>query len=161
MCFFFLMIRRPPRATLFPYTTLFRSIGSKIQSPILKNLASSIRLEYVQYKELLRLTKLKSGLTEEAERKIHRGEAIAALLTQDKSSPVSVEELIVLLYALNRKILDELDVGKVNRFKNEIWEYIRKNKPDLINKLREAKELMSEIKTELDRVFIGFFKGIE
>src|SRR3712207_8945072 len=25
MCFFLLMIRRPPRSTLFPYTTLFRS----------------------------------------------------------------------------------------------------------------------------------------
>src|SRR3712207_9019408 len=25
--FFFLMIRRPPRSTLFPYTTLFRSIN--------------------------------------------------------------------------------------------------------------------------------------
>src|SRR3712207_8026647 len=25
MCLFFLMIRRPPRSTLFPYTTLFRS----------------------------------------------------------------------------------------------------------------------------------------
>src|SRR2546426_1454539 len=27
LCFFFLMIRRPPRSTLFPYTTLFRSTG--------------------------------------------------------------------------------------------------------------------------------------
>src|SRR5258708_11157606 len=27
MTFFFLMIRRPPRSTLFPYTTLFRSAG--------------------------------------------------------------------------------------------------------------------------------------
>src|SRR2546430_8299478 len=27
MYFFFLMIRRPPRSTLFPYTTLFRSAG--------------------------------------------------------------------------------------------------------------------------------------
>src|SRR3712207_7126647 len=26
MAFFFLMIRRPPRSTLFPYTTLFRSL---------------------------------------------------------------------------------------------------------------------------------------
>src|SRR2546429_1734541 len=26
--FFFLMIRRPPRSTLFPYTTLFRSAGA-------------------------------------------------------------------------------------------------------------------------------------
>src|SRR5690606_40757470 len=27
---FFLMIRRPPRSTLFPYTTLFRSISERI-----------------------------------------------------------------------------------------------------------------------------------
>src|SRR5207244_11545666 len=30
--FFFLMIRRPPRSTLFPYTTLFRSIGKILTS---------------------------------------------------------------------------------------------------------------------------------
>src|SRR2546425_8316042 len=29
--FFFLMIRRPPRSTLFPYTTLFRSRGAKVE----------------------------------------------------------------------------------------------------------------------------------
>src|SRR5690348_18084184 len=28
LSFFFLMIRRPPRSTLFPYTTLFRSVAS-------------------------------------------------------------------------------------------------------------------------------------
>src|SRR5436309_9218520 len=28
--FFFLMIRRPPRSTLFPYTTLFRSDGGAV-----------------------------------------------------------------------------------------------------------------------------------
>src|SRR2546428_3568505 len=28
MFFFFLMIRRPPRSTLFPYTTLFRSLDA-------------------------------------------------------------------------------------------------------------------------------------
>src|SRR3712207_8289443 len=32
MVFFFLMIRRPPRSTLFPYTTLFRSPGAACAS---------------------------------------------------------------------------------------------------------------------------------
>src|SRR5258705_13272047 len=31
--FFFLMIRRPPRSTLFPYTTLFRSPGEHARLP--------------------------------------------------------------------------------------------------------------------------------
>src|SRR3712207_6879203 len=35
--FFFLMIRRPPRSTLFPYTTLFRSKGT----PMSESLASA------------------------------------------------------------------------------------------------------------------------
>src|SRR5471030_33411 len=30
---FFLMIRRPPRSTLFPYTTLFRSVGTNMAAP--------------------------------------------------------------------------------------------------------------------------------
>src|SRR6185369_5050453 len=30
LLFFFLMIRRPPRSTLFPYTTLFRSLDTKM-----------------------------------------------------------------------------------------------------------------------------------
>src|SRR5258705_8196414 len=32
MLFFFLMIRRPPRSTLFPYTTLFRSLTSEVKA---------------------------------------------------------------------------------------------------------------------------------
>src|SRR3712207_8296839 len=31
---FFLMIRRPPRSTLFPYTTLFRSMGTLILADV-------------------------------------------------------------------------------------------------------------------------------
>src|SRR2546426_2518446 len=34
--FFFLMIRRPPRSTLFPYTTLFRSGGVRVIGPHLR-----------------------------------------------------------------------------------------------------------------------------
>src|SRR5215510_16077412 len=32
LVFFFLMIRRPPRSTLFPYTTLFRSLTGSATS---------------------------------------------------------------------------------------------------------------------------------
>src|SRR5256885_2900712 len=38
ICFFFLMIRRPPRSTLFPYTTLFRSQAAALAK---KDLASA------------------------------------------------------------------------------------------------------------------------
>src|SRR3712207_7141820 len=39
--FFFLMIRRPPRSTLFPYTTLFRSIIAIVIAILLPSLAKA------------------------------------------------------------------------------------------------------------------------
>src|ERR1041385_5275329 len=45
-CFFFLMIRRPPRSTLFPYTTLFRSIPLPI--PGGRRPGGGIRLPFKQ-----------------------------------------------------------------------------------------------------------------
>src|SRR6266480_7296730 len=50
-CFFFLMIRRPPRSTLFPYTTLFRSrtrgARSRLRRPV-DPLVNRGRLEALQ-----------------------------------------------------------------------------------------------------------------
>src|SRR5690349_23055502 len=37
--FFFLMIRRPPRSTLFPYTTLFRSVVEHEPATLLEQLS--------------------------------------------------------------------------------------------------------------------------
>src|SRR5688572_33016412 len=42
---FFLMIRRPPRSTLFPYTTLFRSSESRV----LEGTATRSALDYHRY----------------------------------------------------------------------------------------------------------------
>src|SRR2546429_5676095 len=38
------MIRRPPRSTLFPYTTLFRSRGAHAPEPSVDGLAGLVRL---------------------------------------------------------------------------------------------------------------------
>src|SRR5437588_7625458 len=46
--FFFLMIRPPPRSTLFPYTTLFRSSG-----PTIREIASRLFIQHHSAVELV------------------------------------------------------------------------------------------------------------
>src|ERR1035437_10480519 len=61
VCFFFLMIRRPPRSTLFPYTTLFRSsrrrgcvnVGSVLCFPHLHGLRSEEHTSELQSRQYL------------------------------------------------------------------------------------------------------------
>src|SRR5258707_10392085 len=45
--FFFLMIRRPPRSTLFPYTTLFRSTNQNVKK---RPACSELRWAYCNHK---------------------------------------------------------------------------------------------------------------
>src|SRR5947207_5447908 len=54
--FFFLMIRRPPRSTLFPYTTLFRSARAKRVGDLSLHLAVRVQ----RLVDLLRLLDRKS-----------------------------------------------------------------------------------------------------
>src|SRR2546422_4476546 len=52
MSFFFLMIRRPPRSTLFPYTTLFRSLhsgGARERSLIVTTIRLNHALNFPNY----------------------------------------------------------------------------------------------------------------
>src|SRR3712207_8613347 len=42
-CVCFLMIRRPPRSTLFPYTTLFRSLAVLVKYPVLDTLHPGLK----------------------------------------------------------------------------------------------------------------------
>src|SRR3989442_15997823 len=45
LSFFFLMIRRPPRSTLFPYTTLFRSLGAAGPHPGAVDVGEGLEIE--------------------------------------------------------------------------------------------------------------------
>src|SRR2546422_5214851 len=47
MSFFFLMIRRPPRSTLFPYTTLFRSEAVELERRDLRQPGADLRRVHV------------------------------------------------------------------------------------------------------------------
>ena len=71
---FFLMIRRPPRSTLFPYTTLFRSVFLKT---FLRNTEDSLAQQTVRW--LLESRIAKKGANGRKAR-VARAYAVASLL---------------------------------------------------------------------------------
>jgi F-type H+-transporting ATPase subunit alpha len=125
-------------------------IGSKAQWPGMKEVSTRLRLEYVQYQELLQMTQLRTNLSGEAESRLKRGEAITGLLVQDKHQPVAMEDQIMQLYALRRGVLDELSSSQLKRFKREFGQAIRQWAPQLVEGMRTHRALTAEMKPTLD-----------
>jgi len=136
-------------------------IGNKAQWPAMKELSKSLRLDYLQYKELLQMTQLRAGaLSKEAEARIKRGEAINQLIIQEKNRPVSLEEQVLYLYALNKGILDNLSTSQIKRFKIEIFDFVNKNYPEFALELRSTHQFTEAMKQKLDDIFKLYFEEI-
>ena len=133
-------------------------IGNKAQWPAMKSLSKSLRLDYLQYKELLQMTQLRTtGLSKEAEARLKRGEAINQLIIQVKNKPVSMEEQILYLYALNKGILDNLSATQIRQFKAEILAFISKLHPDFAPTIRKTQELDDDIKAKIESALKEYF----
>jgi F-type H+/Na+-transporting ATPase subunit alpha len=134
-------------------------IGNKAQWSAVKELSKSLRLDYLQYKELLQMTQLRTtGLSKEAELRLRRGEAISQLITQDKNRPVSIEEQIICLYALKRGILDNLSKVQIHQFRSDILAYVMDKKPEFCEKIRQSKDLSDELKAMLEEILKSFLQ---
>jgi len=134
-------------------------VGSKVQWPAIKSLSGPLRLEYLQYRELLRISKLKAGYSDETVEKLKRGAILTEILRQDKDKPVSQEIQVLIFYAFNKKMLNELTVPEIRAFQDDILDFAQKNNPELLKSIREKRKLDPEIEkniTELILAFVGF-----
>ena len=114
-------------------------IGNKAQWPAMKALSGQMRLEYIQYQELLQMTQLRTtGLSKEAEDRMKRGQAITSLLVQDKNKPLSMESEVMYLFALSMGVLDTLAPADVKKFKDEFTGLVQREFPDLVPEIRKT-----------------------
>jgi F-type H+/Na+-transporting ATPase subunit alpha len=131
-------------------------IGNKIQCAAMKELSRTLRLDYVQYKQLLRLGNVKATLSGEAEARLRKGEAMTQIFMQEKNRPVSMEEQVVLLYALKSPALGRLEPSGWKRFKAGIFPFLLQTRSALISEIATEKRLTQQLKEGLDEGFAEF-----
>src|SRR3712207_7827982 len=93
------MIRRPPRSTLFPYTTLFRS-G---EHQVLRVRAENLQQERLQLEEELR--RLEGDLEQERQRRSE------AQRSEEHTSELQSRQYLVCRLLLEKKKIDSRDLN--------------------------------------------------
>jgi len=133
-------------------------IGSKVQCEAIKEVSGRLKGEYARYKELAGLTRIRTKLSAEVESRLKKGETLTDFFIQDKASPLSLAEEIIIFYAFHKNIPEILEEEKREKFIKEIYSYLTKEQPQLIEKLVSQRALTDAIKNSLDEAFQDFFK---
>jgi len=92
---------------------------------------------------------------------LKKGQALKDFLIQDKSKPLCVEEMIVLFYAFSKELPQILEESQRENFKHNIYPYLLKNHPEIIEELTLQKFMTGGIERGLDKAFEDFFADSE
>jgi F-type H+-transporting ATPase subunit alpha len=137
-------------------------VGSRVQWKATKDVSKSLRMEFINFKELLRVSKLSSGSqSEEMRENLAIGRVLQALLTQPANTPVPVEEQVVIFMAKNEKMLTELDKEGAEDFQKNIGEYLKAHDPGILTMIREKKALDDVIKARARKVLVEYVKSVK
>lgn len=133
-------------------------IGSKVQSSAMREVAGQLRLDYLQFKEMERVTKLRTSFSKDLTERMKKGAILRELLIQDKSQPVSMEETIVLLYGYHSGALLDHSPAEVRRLKKDFFTFLKSRRQDLAEALKVNQTLTDRIKSGLNQEYAEFFK---
>jgi len=131
-------------------------VGGAAQIKAMKQVSGTLRLDLASYRELQAFAQFASDLDEASRKQLERGQRMVELLKQPPYSPIPVEKQIVALYAGTRGYLDDIPVSEVTRFEKELYIFVETKYPQILEKIREKKQLTEEIEEELKKMLEDF-----
>ena len=131
-------------------------IGGRAQPPIIKDLSGSLRVDYARYTDIVKLSRMGAGLSGDAERIVHKGEAILATLQQGPHQPVSAVEEVLLLYGLDKGFLIGATKADRDEFRRSIFPFAQETAAPLLAQIEEQMELTEAIRAGLDRLMEAY-----
>ncbi len=132
-------------------------IGNKVQGPLMRRFSSMLRLEYVQYIELLKKTRFTAGMSDDLRARLRPGEILTRLFTQEPSAPYAIAKQLLLLYALREHLLDEAEANEIDRFKADFVAFLRHEAPDILALFERQGGLTPAIEDRLKSLIDRFF----
>src|SRR3954449_10650754 len=117
------MIRRPPRSTLFPYTTLFRS-----------NDTATTEI-YTLSLQIGRASVGKECRSRWSPYHFARGERLVKALNQNERSPLPVAVQVIQVYAGTNGYLDRINADRVDEFLEGLDQRLHAEHEDLLDKI--------------------------
>ena len=133
-------------------------VGGSAQTKVIKKLGGGIRLALAQYRELAAFSQFASDLDEATRKQLQHGEVVTELMKQKQFSTMSIAEMALTLWAINKGSYEDVPVSKALAFEADFLGYVRTQHADVLDQINQQGVMSDENKQVLTEA-INTFKA--
>ncbi len=133
-------------------------VGGAAQTKIIKKLGGGVRLAAAQFRELEAFAQFASDLDEVTRKQLERGQRITEMMKQKQYQPMSVADMAVSLFIIEKGYLDDIELTKVVAFEQALIDYMRAEHHSLMELINESGAYDKDIETSLAAAVNDFKK---
>lgn len=126
-------------------------VGGAAQTKIMKKLGGGIRLALAQFRELEAFSQFASDLDDVTRKQLERGQRITELMKQKQYAPLSVAEMALSLFVVEKGYLDDVPVSEIRAFESAFQQYMQGSYAALLANINETGAYDNDIENQLTK----------
>jgi len=134
-------------------------VGGAAQSKVIKKQGGGIRLALAQYRELAAFSQFASDLDETTRKQLLHGELVTELMKQKQFSTLSIAEMALTLWSVNKGFYEDVPVKKALDFEAAFLADVRANNAELLAEVNRTGDLSREHEDVLAKAMESFKAG--
>ena len=131
-------------------------VGGNAQIKAMKKVSGTLKLIYSQYRELQSFAQFGSDLDADTKARLNQGERIVAVLKQNHSAPVDVDNQVCILYAVVHNYLNEVPVELIPDYEQELYRRMAAQYSDVLDAIRTTGALDAANEEKLKTALTDF-----
>ncbi len=124
-------------------------VGGSAQTKIIKKLGGGIRLALAQYRQLAAFAQFASDLDESTRSQLEHGQRVTELMKQKQYKPMSVSQMAVSIYAVEKGFLKDVEIDKIMDFEESLQSFMASEYAELMAEIDKTGNYNDDIDAQL------------
>ena len=132
-------------------------VGGAAQTRAIRRVAGRLRLDLAQYRELATFAQFGTADLDAATRaQLARGQLATEVLKQPQYAPLSLEEEVVILFAVNSGAMEAVPLDRTAQFEEGLIRHISGNHPDILASIQETRDITDDTEAKLNEAIAAY-----
>ena len=132
-------------------------VGGAAQTRAIRKVAGQLRLALAQYRELATFAQFGTADLDAATRaQLAQGQLATEVLKQAQYVPLSLADEVVVLFAVNEGLMEDVEIDKVGAFQDQLLRYVGGSHPDILAAITESRDISDEVSANLTKAINDF-----